>query len=309
MLDLLACRKTTGSITGEICLNGVPISTDFKRLIAYVEQEDVLCGTLSVRDFLMFSARLRLPQHMPLAEKSKRVEDAITLLHLDSCADTTIGGILHRGISGGQAKRVNIAMELLINPSILLLDEPTSGLDSATSMDVIRAAKNLAKSGRTVLCTIHQPSSDIFRLFDKLILLKDGQVVFLPNFFLFLSLDLLNSGFIAFELLNDIHTSSRNFWQIYFGRADLAVQYFQGLGINYPDPSINPAEWLLDILHVQDAGEDLAAAFQQNRNLISPEEPSELHLSSTYALKESMTKVWKNMLWDLNLPDRHADGR
>lgn len=107
-----------------------------------------------------------------------QVENLINDLGLKNCANTLIGNTLIRGISGGERKRTSIGVELLNNPSLMFLDEPTTGLDSATALHVLLILKNLAKSGRTIISTIHQPSSEIFSVFDKLMLLVQGEIIY-----------------------------------------------------------------------------------------------------------------------------------
>ena len=106
------------------------------------------------------------------------VDELIESLGLTSCADTLIGSELVRGISGGEKKRVAIGVELVTNPSTLFLDEPTSGLDSYSAYNTINILKALAKNGCSVLCTVHQPSSEIFGMFDNVILLKKGVCIY-----------------------------------------------------------------------------------------------------------------------------------
>lgn len=182
-LDVLAARKTRGpgiEYSGEVEINGLPISSKLLRsFVAYVPQMDVVMETLTPREALLFAARMKLPRRMPDGEKQQRVENIIRELALSKCADTVIGGGIVAGISGGERKRVSIGMELITEPSILLLDEPTTGLDSFTSLAVVEKLRDLAAAGRTVVCTIHQPSSDIFALFDRLMLLVEGREVFM----------------------------------------------------------------------------------------------------------------------------------
>lgn len=116
----------------------------------------------------MFSAKLRLPSEV---DKEKRVQELLDSLRLNKCAGTKIGGPLLKGISGGERKRTSIGVELVTNPNILFLDEPTTGLDSFTATIVTEILQNLAISGRTVITTIHQPNSDIFNMFDQLMLM------------------------------------------------------------------------------------------------------------------------------------------
>jgi ATP-binding cassette, subfamily G (WHITE), member 2 len=116
-----------GNIQGHIMWGGRPRTEGFEAQIGYVEQDDHLCGTLSVRENLLFSANLRLPTYISKTEKRRRVDDAIELLGLWKCSDTRIGTDLLRGVSGGERKRCSIGMELLCDPAVLFLDEPTSG--------------------------------------------------------------------------------------------------------------------------------------------------------------------------------------
>ena len=141
-------------------------------------QEDILLGTLSVRETICYSANLRLPAKMSKAEINGIVESTITEMGLEDCADRLIGNWHLRGISGGEKKRLSIALEILTRPSLLFLDEPTSGLDSASAFFVVQTLRNIAHDGRTVISSIHQPSSEVFALFDDLFLLSGGQTVY-----------------------------------------------------------------------------------------------------------------------------------
>ncbi|GBG79617.1 hypothetical protein CBR_g29766 [Chara braunii] len=165
LLNVLGGRVLKGGrIEGEVLVNGESRDSSFKRISAYVMQDDVLYHTLSVRETLIVAAKLRLPSSMPLSEKLRLVDSIITELSLNKAANTWIGNDLVRGVSGGERKRTNIAVELLSDPSLLFLDEPTSGLDSFQALNVMSTLKSLASSGRTVVCTIHQPRSSIFAL-------------------------------------------------------------------------------------------------------------------------------------------------
>jgi ABC-type multidrug transport system ATPase subunit len=143
-----------------------------------VEQFDTLVGELTVGQMLMYTAELKLPTTLSTAEKQARVDEVIAKLGLETCADTVIGTKLMRGISGGQAKRVNIALALITRPKIIFLDEPTSGLDSYMANEVARFLRLLADEGRTVVCTIHSPTSFAFGLFDDLVMLSAGQLIY-----------------------------------------------------------------------------------------------------------------------------------
>jgi ABC-type multidrug transport system ATPase subunit len=180
LLNLLI-GNAGGRIEGQVEVNGRALSKVakvFKKLYTFVPQDDSLLASLSPRETLMFAARLRLPMAMANAEKRRRVNRVLDELSLTRCADQRIGDVDRRGISGGERKRASIALELLVNPSLLFVDEPTSGLDSKMAEDVVLTLKRLAQQGRTLICTIHQPSYKIFRLFDRLVLLSLGNVVY-----------------------------------------------------------------------------------------------------------------------------------
>lgn len=149
-----------------------------KTFQAYVTQDDVLLGTLTVKETITYSAHLRFPTSMSKEEFNGIVEATIMEMGLLECADTLIGNWHLRGISGGEKKRLSIALEILTRPCLLFLDEPTSGLDSASAFFVIQALRNVARDGRTVISSIHQPSSEVFALFDDLFLLSGGETVY-----------------------------------------------------------------------------------------------------------------------------------
>ncbi|EGG18231.1 ABC transporter G family protein [Cavenderia fasciculata] len=172
LLDVLANRKTGGHTTGQILINGQPRNKYFPRMSAYVEQLDVLPPTQTVREAIQFSARTRLPAEMLDKAKMAFVENILDTLNLLKIANRVIG--LGAGLSLSQRKRVNIGVELASDPQLLFLDEPTSGLDSSGALKVMNLIKRIADSGRSVICTIHQPSTSIFKQFDHLLLLKKG---------------------------------------------------------------------------------------------------------------------------------------
>ena len=116
---------------------------------------------MTVREAITMSATLRLSKDISPEAKNKKVEEIIHILNLTKCADTVVGDTNIKGISGGERKRTAMAMEMITNPCILFLDEPTSGLDTFTAYSVVSILKELAESGRTVVATIHQPSSDV----------------------------------------------------------------------------------------------------------------------------------------------------
>lgn len=127
---------------------------------AYVMQQDVLLPRLTVRETLQYSAELRLPSGTTAEERGRVVEEIILQLGLKECAETPIGDSIHKGCSGGEKRRVSIGVQLLSNPSVLFLDEPTTGLDATSAFQLVRTLKNLAKRGRTIITTLHQPRSE-----------------------------------------------------------------------------------------------------------------------------------------------------
>lgn len=139
----------------------------------------------------------------------QRAESIITELGLERCKDTIIGGPFKRGVSGGERKRVSIGHEMLVDPSLLFLDEPTSGLDSTTALRIIKTLQDMAKSGKTIITTIHQPSSTVYHMFDKMILLSEGHL-------------------------------------LYYGDGHQAMSYFASIHFSPPFP-MNPADFLLDL--------------------------------------------------------------
>ena len=161
---LLAAIARRGPVTsGDVRYNGEPWSKDLKQRVAFVDQDDVVQGTLSVRETLAYAAAFRMPASSTAAERKARVADVLSMLRLDPCADTLVGNasiVEARGVSGGERKRLCIGTELMTEPALLVCDEPTSGLDSAIALVVTESLRSLAhKRGITVVCSIHQPSS------------------------------------------------------------------------------------------------------------------------------------------------------
>lgn len=178
LLDALSGRLATNTVqTGDIRLNGHKKKLSYG-MAAYVTQEDNLIGTLTVEESIWYSAEARLPGAMAVEEKRAVVEAAMQEMGLNDCARTPVGNWHMRGISGGEKRRLSIAIEILLRPRLLFLDEPTSGLDSAAAFFVTQTLSNLAKGGRTVVASVHQPSSEVFELFDTLVLLSSGRTVF-----------------------------------------------------------------------------------------------------------------------------------
>ncbi|PRQ44270.1 putative polar-amino-acid-transporting ATPase [Rosa chinensis] len=209
LLNLLGGRIARGNVSGSINYNDQTYSKYLKRRIGFVTQDDVLFPHLTVKETLTYAALLQLPKTLTKEQKKKRAVDVIYELGLERCQDTMIGGSFVRGVSGGERKRVCIGNEIIINPSLLFLDEPTSGLDSTTALRIVQMLQDIAEAGKTVVTTIHQPSSRLFHKFDKLILLGKGSL-------------------------------------LYFGKASEAMVYFSSIGCS-PLIAMNPAEFLLDL--------------------------------------------------------------
>ena len=155
--------------------NTIPSDDVIRSLTSYVVQDDdILLPFLTVRETLHFAAIIRLPGHISKSQKLARAETVLAQLGLRHCADTLIGSEFVKGISGGEKRRVSIAVQILTDPKILMLDEPSSGLDSHTAHSMMELLQALAMEGRTVICKIHQSRSDLFPLFGKLLLLANG---------------------------------------------------------------------------------------------------------------------------------------
>ncbi|KAK9804705.1 hypothetical protein WJX72_000974 [[Myrmecia] bisecta] len=179
LLDVLAGRKTVGQVQGSILFGGRPPSQTFlRRYTGYVEQFDTLLSNLTPCEMLSYTAAMKNPRSESQAAQQARVETIITQLMLTSCRDVIIGNVLERGISGGQAKRVNIGLALVTNPRILFLDECTSGLDSYSANEVMSVVKSLVPTGITVCTTIHSPTPYAFALLDRITILLRGRVVY-----------------------------------------------------------------------------------------------------------------------------------
>ncbi|XP_054798832.1 ABC transporter G family member 22-like [Prosopis cineraria] len=207
LLNILSGRTRFNS--GSITYNDRPYTKSLKKRIGYVTQDDVVFPHLTVKETLTYVALLRLSKDLSITQKKERVMNVLSELCLERCQDTAIGGNFIRGVSGGERKRVCIGTEILLNPSLLFLDEPTSGLDSTTASRIVQILQNISKEGKTVVTTIHQPSSKLFSMFDKLILLGKGST-------------------------------------LYFGKASDAMMYFSSIGCS-PLIAMNPAEFLIDL--------------------------------------------------------------
>jgi ABC-type multidrug transport system ATPase subunit len=213
LLDILAMRNKRGAVKGTVTANDKPLRKwkGYKRLSAYVSQDDRLMGTLTVRESLMFAADVKIPGCVTNKEKRAIVDNVLQKLSIDHVAERRIGTATKRGISGGEKRRVSIAMELVHNPQVLFLDEPTSGLDAASAFEVCQYLKEMTSSGKTVVLSIHQPRSNIFNMFDDIILMNQGCVA-------------------------------------YAGPAKDAASYFQAVTGKPCPSSYNPADYLLDVV-------------------------------------------------------------
>ncbi|GAB6026310.1 hypothetical protein CHUAL_012516 [Chamberlinius hualienensis] len=185
LLNVLTMRRSSPNllIDGDVRINGKAISREqFAQMSAYVQQQDLFIATLTVREQLIFQALLRMDRKIPYEQRLKRVEEVISELGLRKCANTIIGDPgSSKGISGGEMKRLAFAAEVLTNPPLMFCDEPTSGLDSFMAHNVISVLRQMSAKGKIVVCTIHQPSSEVFSLFDRILLMAEGRVAFLGN--------------------------------------------------------------------------------------------------------------------------------
>lgn len=174
LLNTLSQRQTVGVVTGDMLVDNKPLGTDFQRSTGFVEQMDLHDESTTIREALEFSALLRQSRDIPKAEKLAYVDSIISLLELEDIQDAIICSL---GVE--QKKRLTIGVELAAKPSLLLfLDEPTSGLDSQSAMSIVRFLRKLCAAGQAIVCTIHQPSSDLIQEFDKILALNPGGNVF-----------------------------------------------------------------------------------------------------------------------------------
>ncbi|XP_057493789.1 pleiotropic drug resistance protein 3-like [Actinidia eriantha] len=175
LLDVIAGRKTSGTVEGEIRIGGyLKVQETFARVSGYCEQSDIHSPQITVEESVVFSAWLRLHPEIDSKTKFAFVQEVLEIIELDELRHCLVGVPGVSGLSTEQRKRLTIAVELVANPSIIFMDEPTTGLDARSAAIVMRVVKNVADTGRTIVCTVHQPSIDIFEAFDELILLKVG---------------------------------------------------------------------------------------------------------------------------------------
>ncbi|KAK8393899.1 hypothetical protein O3P69_006915 [Scylla paramamosain] len=216
LLNVLTHRNSEKlRITGDLFVNGRRVDPDtLTSRSAYVQQDDLFIGYLTVREQLIFQAALRMDRHRIHEERQARVNQVIMDLGLNGSEHTRIGTPgQDRRLSGGEIKRLSFACEVLTNPSLLFCDEPTSGLDSFMAQNVVSMMKGMAERGKTVLSTIHQPSSEVFAMFDRVLFLAEGRVAFL-------------------------------------GSCDEALRFFGKLGMNCP-AQYNPADYFICQLSIE----------------------------------------------------------
>ncbi|KAL4583825.1 hypothetical protein LXL04_008409 [Taraxacum kok-saghyz] len=279
LMDVLAGRKTGGYIEGDIKISGFPKNQQtFARISGYCEQTDIHTPQITIRESLIYSAFLRLPKEVSNEEKMMFVDQVMELVELDNLKDAIVGLPGITGLSTEQRKRLTIAVELVANPSIIFMDEPTSGLDARAAAIVMRTVRNTVDTGRTVVCTIHQPSIDIFEAFDELLLMKrGGQVIY--------------AGPLG-----------RNSSKI--------VEYFEAIpGVPKIPEKYNPATWMLEVSSIAAEvrlGMDFAdhyrtsALHERNKGLVQelsvpPGGSKDLYFASQYS--QSTWGQFKSCLW------------
>ncbi|XP_027349250.1 ABC transporter G family member 34-like [Abrus precatorius] len=279
LMDVLAGRKTGGYIEGSITISGYPKNqATFARVSGYCEQNDIHSPYVTVYESLLFSAWLRLPSDVNTQTRKMFVEEVMELVELKSIKDAIVGLPGINGLSTEQRKRLTIAVELVANPSIIFMDEPTSGLDARAAAIVMRTVRNTVDTGRTVVCTIHQPSIDIFEAFDELLLMKrGGQIIYAGSL-----------GYHSHKL----------------------IEYFEVIaGVPKIKDGYNPATWMLDIstpsMEAQ-LGIDFAeiytdsTLYQRNQELIkelSTPQPGSQDLCFPTEYSQSFFVQWKACFW------------
>lgn len=219
--DIATKYKKSGAMT----FNGAEPSQDvIHSICSFVTQDDdALLASLTVRETLQYAAGLRLPKWMSKEQKRQRAEEILLKMGLKDCADNLIGNDLIKGISGGEKRRVTIAVQILTEPRILLLDEPLSGLDAFTALSIVDVLRGLSHEGRTLVVTIHQPRSDLFAHFGNILLLARGG------------------------------------HPIFSGPANQMLPHFAAQGHECPE-HINPADFALDLITVDLQHEEREAA-------------------------------------------------
>ncbi|XP_058191657.1 pleiotropic drug resistance protein 3-like isoform X2 [Rhododendron vialii] len=282
LLDVLAGRKTSGTIKGDIRIGGYPkVQETFARISGYCEQSDVHSPQITVGESIVYSAWLRLHPEIDSRTKFEFVREVLEIIELDEIRDYLVGLPGVSGLSSEQRKRLTIAVELVANPSIIFMDEPTTGLDARAAAIVMRAVKNVADTGRTIVCTIHQPSSDIFEAFDELVILKNG-------------------GRIIYYGPLGQHSSS-------------VIKYFEDIsGVPKIGNNCNPATWILEVTSTTAEAElgidfsqiyENSLLYQNNKalviQLIAPPDSKELHFTTRFS--QNGWGQFKSCLWKQHL--------
>ncbi|XP_013887735.1 ATP-binding cassette sub-family G member 5 [Austrofundulus limnaeus] len=179
LLDAISGRiGSDGTLLGEVFINGRKLKREeYQDCFSYVLQSDNLLSYLTVEETLTYTAQLALRKHSAEAIK-KKVSAVMAELSLSHVAHSVIGGRVFPGISGGERRRVSIASQLLQDPRVILLDEPTTSLDSMTANQIVVLLAELARRNRIVIVTIHQPRSELFRVFSRIAIMSQGELVF-----------------------------------------------------------------------------------------------------------------------------------
>ncbi|KAF3639315.1 ABC transporter G family member 37 [Capsicum annuum] len=280
LLDVLAGRKTSGYVEGEIKVGGYPkVQETFARVSGYCEQTDIHSPQITIEESVIFSAWLRLHPQIDSKTKYEFVREVLETIELDGIKDMLVGMPGVSGLSTEQRKRLTIAVELVANPSIIFMDEPTTGLDARSAAIVMRAVKNIAETGRTIVCTIHQPNIDIFEAFDELILLKTGGRMI--------------------------------YWGSLGQNSCKMIGYFEDIsGVPKIQDNYNPATWMLEVTSTSSEAEisiDFAevyrnsALYQNNEELVKkltfpPAGSKDLHFPSQFSQNgwgQFKTCFWK----------------
>ncbi|XP_059659359.1 pleiotropic drug resistance protein 2-like [Cornus florida] len=279
LMDVLAGRKTGGYIEGSINISGYPKNQEtFARVSGYCEQNDIHSPYVTVYESVLYSAWLRLAKDVNTETRKMFVEEVMDLVELNPLRNALVGLPGVDGLSTEQRKRLTIAVELVANPSIIFMDEPTSGLDARAAAIVMRTVRNTVDTGRTVVCTIHQPSIDIFEAFDELLLMKrGGQVIY------------------AGSLGRQSHK---------------LVEYFEAVpGVTKIKDGYNPATWMLEVSSSQVESQldvDFAqiyansSLYQRNQDLIkelSTPEPGSKDLYFPTKYSQSFITQCKACFW------------
>ncbi|OVA07250.1 ABC transporter-like [Macleaya cordata] len=283
LMDVLSGRKSTGIIKGDLKIGGYPkVQETFARISGYCEQNDIHSPQITVAESVIYSAWLRLPPQIDSDTRAEFVREVLETIELDGIKDALVGIPGVSGLSTEQRKRLTIAVELVANPSIIFMDEPTSSLDARAAAVVMRAVRNVVDRGRTVVCTIHQPSIDIFEAFDELILMKRG-------------------GQIIYSGLLGEHSSK-------------LIEYFECIpGLPKIENNYNPATWMLEVtsVHIEaKLGIDFAhlyrmsPLYQESEELVEqlskpPTGSRQLHFPSSFP--RNWLGQFKACLWKLNL--------